>query len=174
MDQVSIGRFIAELRKDKKLTQEQFAEKLGVNNRTVSRWENGHCMPDLSLLGIIADELGVSISELLNGRRMTEQEMTALRDSINAVLELSEKEKKVKTRKLNAYMITGILCIIIVVLDYQFGILSLIFKQNVDDFAAGALSAIGILAEIIGVYNNNHDMTLRQRKKAMFAKVLAK
>lgn len=174
MDQVSIGRFIAELRKGKKLTQEQFAERLGVNNRTVSRWENGHCMPDLALLGIIADELGVSISELLNGRRMTEQEMIALRDSINAVLELSEKEKKVKTRKLNVYLITGILCIVIVVLDHQFGILSLIFKQNIDDFVAGGLSAVGILSEIIGVYNNNHDVTLRQCKKAIFAKVFAK
>lgn len=174
MDQVSIGRFISELRREKKLTQEQFAEKLGVNNRTVSRWENGHCMPDLSLLSIIADELGVSISELLNGRRLTEQEMIAIRDSINAVLELSEKEKNVKKRKLNAYLITGILCIAIVVLDHKFGILSFIFKQNVDDFIAGALTSIGLLAEAIGVYNNNHDVTLRQRKKAIFSKVLAK
>ncbi len=174
MDQVSIGRFISELRREKKLTQEQFAEKLGVNNRTVSRWENGHCMPDLSLLSIIADELGVSISELLNGRRLTEQEMIAIRDSINAVLELSEKEKNVKKRKLNAYLITGILCIAIVVLVHQFGMLSFIFKQNVDDFIAGALTSIGLLAEAIGVYNNNHDVTLRQRKKAIFSKGLAK
>ena len=174
MDQVSIGRFIAELRKDKKLTQEQLAEKLGVNNRTVSRWENGHCMPDLSLLSIIADELGVGVSELLNGKRMTEEDMIALRDSINAVLELSEKEKKVKTRKLNVYMITGMLCIMIVLLDHQFGVLSLVFKENVDDFVAGALTSIGLLMEFVGIYNNNHDKTLSQRKKELLSKAFAK
>lgn len=174
MDQAGIGRFIAELRKEKKLTQEQFAEILGVNNRTVSRWENGHCMPDLSLLSTIADELGVSVSELLNGRRMTEGDMIALRDSINAVLELSEKEKKVKTRKLNVYMITGMLCIVIVLLDHQFGVLSFIFKENVDDFVAGALTSIGVLTELIGVYNNNHDTTFCQRKKALFSKAFTK
>ncbi len=174
MDQVGIGKFIAELRKEKKLTQEQFAEMLGVSNKTVSRWENGRCMPDLSLLSFIADELGVSVSELLNGRRMTQEDMLALRDSINAVLELSEKEKKVKTRRLNMYMLTGMICIVIVLLNHQFDVLSFIFKENVDDFVAGALTSIGILSEIIGVYNNNHDTTFCQRKKTFFSKVFAK
>lgn len=171
MNQAEIGRFIAALRKERNLTQEQFAETLGVTNRTISRWENGRCMPDLSLLGIIADELGVSISELLNGRRMTQDDMVALRDSLNAVLELSEKEKKVKTRKLNAYMIIGLLCFTLVALDNQFGILSFIFRQNVDDFVHGALLGIGILCEFIGIYNNNHDTTFCQRKKELLVKL---
>ncbi len=174
MDQAGIGKFIAELRKEKKLTQEQLAELLGVSNKTVSRWENGRCMPDLSLLSFIADELGVSVSELLNGRRMTQEDMLALRDSINAVLELSEKEKKVKTRRLNVYMITGMICIVMVLLNHQFGVLSFIFKENVDDFVAGALTSIGILSEIIGVYNNNHDITFYQRKKELFSKAFTK
>lgn len=69
MNQVNVGKFIASLRKAKNLTQEQFAEILGVNNRSVSRWENGNCMPDLSLLQIISTELDVSVSELLEGKR---------------------------------------------------------------------------------------------------------
>ncbi len=170
MNQQEIGRFISELRKEKKLTQEQLAENLGVNNRTVSRWENGHCMPDLSLLGILADELGVSVSELLNGRRMTAEDMTQLRDSINAVLELSEKEKQVKAKRINGYMIAGLVCLVIVLLDNQFGVLSLVFRDNIDDFVAGALTGLALVFECCGLYNNNHTVTLRERKKALLFK----
>lgn len=74
MNQENIGKFIASLRKEKKLTQEQFAELLGVNNRSVSRWENGTCIPDLSLFQMIADELDVEVSELINGQRMNRDE----------------------------------------------------------------------------------------------------
>lgn len=69
MNQENIGKFLASLRKENNLTQEQFAERLGVNSRSISRWENGNCMPDLSLLPVIAKEMGVSVEELLNGKR---------------------------------------------------------------------------------------------------------
>ncbi len=169
MNQQEIGRFIAQLRREKTLTQEQLAELLGVSKRTVSRWENDRCMPDLSLLALLSEELGVTVSELLNGRRMNEQEMLQLRDSITALLELSEKEQKVKTRKLNMYMISGLLCIVAVLLDNQFGVLSVIFRENVDDFVAGGLTGLGIVLECCGLYNNNHSVTLRQRKKELFS-----
>lgn len=71
MNQENIGKFIASLRKEKELTQEQLAEILGVNSRSVSRWENGYCIPDLSLLEMISAELGVSVSELLSGKRQS-------------------------------------------------------------------------------------------------------
>lgn len=71
MNQENIGKLIASLRKEKELTQEQLAEVLGVNSRSVSRWENGNCMPDLSLLEMLAQELGVSVSELLSGMRQS-------------------------------------------------------------------------------------------------------
>ena len=65
MAQEDVGMFLASLRKEKKLTQEQLAERLGVNSRSVSRWENGICMPDYALLPLLAKELDVSV--LLNG-----------------------------------------------------------------------------------------------------------
>ena len=68
MDQIKIGKFIAELRKEKKLTQEQLAEKLGVTQKSVSRWETGRNMPDLSILQVLSAELGITVSELLDGR----------------------------------------------------------------------------------------------------------
>lgn len=70
MNQENIGKFIASLRKEKHLTQEQLAERLEVNNRSVSRWENGACMPDVSLFPLLANELDVSVAELVEGKRM--------------------------------------------------------------------------------------------------------
>ena len=69
MDQQKIGRFIAQTRKENSLTQEQLAEKLGVSNRSISRWENGKNMPDVSLFQPLCDTLGITMEELLDGER---------------------------------------------------------------------------------------------------------
>ena len=70
MDQRKIGSFICLCRKEKKLTQQQLAEKLGVTSKSVSRWENGNTMPDYSLLRNLCDELGISVNELLAGQKI--------------------------------------------------------------------------------------------------------
>ena len=64
-----IGAFISTVRKEQNLTQEQFAEKLHVSNRSVSRWENGNTLPDLSLMQRICEITGITLPELLNGVR---------------------------------------------------------------------------------------------------------
>ena len=64
MNQEKIGKFIADKRKERNLTQEQLAEKLGVTNRAISNWENGKNMPDLSLFKPLCDELDISINDL--------------------------------------------------------------------------------------------------------------
>ena len=70
MDQKQVGLFIAQLRREKNLTQEQLGEQVGVTNKTVSRWENGNYMPDLATLQILCAELDVSVNELLSGQRL--------------------------------------------------------------------------------------------------------
>lgn len=80
MEQMKTGKFIAELRKEKGMTQEMLGEKLGVNSRSVSRWENGHSMPDISLLLELAEELGVTVQELLEGKRCGKKEEPELAD----------------------------------------------------------------------------------------------
>lgn len=70
MDQVQTGLFLAQLRKERGLTQQALGEKLGVTNKTVSRWENGNYMPDIDMLLQLSDEYGVSLNELLSGRRL--------------------------------------------------------------------------------------------------------
>ncbi len=69
MNQEKIGKFLKELRKQKGLTQEQIAEKFNVSSRTISRWENGHNMPDLDILIEISDYYEVDLREILNGER---------------------------------------------------------------------------------------------------------
>ena len=72
MDQAKIGSFLKELRKEKNLTQEQLAEEFNVASRTVSRWENGNNMPDLSILVELADFYDVDICEIIDGERKSE------------------------------------------------------------------------------------------------------
>ena len=67
MDQIKVGKFIAELRRRDGLTQEALGEKIGVTNKTVSRWENGNYMPDIEVLQMLVDIFHVSINELLSG-----------------------------------------------------------------------------------------------------------
>ena len=75
MDTKRIGKFISENRKRKGLTQEQLGELLGVTNKTISRWENGNYMPDLSLLVPLSETLDISLNELLNGKYITEDKI---------------------------------------------------------------------------------------------------
>lgn len=72
MDQEKIGKFIAELRKEKNITQEQLAEKLGVTSKSISRWENGRTMPDYTLLKDLCNDLDININELLSGEKIKE------------------------------------------------------------------------------------------------------
>ncbi len=70
MNQEKIGKFIAERRKEKNLTQEQLAEKLGVSSKSISRWENAKTMPDISLFEPLCNELDISFNELLTGEKL--------------------------------------------------------------------------------------------------------
>lgn len=70
MDQIKVGNFIAAMRKEQGLTQESLGEKLGVTNKTISRWETGKYMPDIDKLQELSTCLGVSVNELLSGEKI--------------------------------------------------------------------------------------------------------
>lgn len=80
MDQVRIGAFIAALRLERGWTQEELGERLGVTNKTVSRWENGNYMPGVEMLTLLGREFNVTLNELLEGRRLDETEFRAAAD----------------------------------------------------------------------------------------------
>ena len=102
MDTKKIGAFLKQCRKEKNLTQEQLAEKFGVSARTVSRWETGSNMPDLSILVELADYYDVEIKELLDGERSStmNKEMKETLDKV-ADYENCVKQKALKAGKID-------------------------------------------------------------------------
>lgn len=168
MNQQKIGSFLKELRKERKLTQEQLAEQFQVSNRTVSRWENGNTMPDLSILVELADFYDVDIREIIDGERKSEIMNENLKETLVKVTEYTDLKTEEKKKKLNHYFMLGGLCILVVICDRQFNILLFIFKENVSDFVNGALCSFGLLFEFIGFYNNNHEETLKEKKMKLF------
>lgn len=93
MDQKKIGSFLKELRKEKGITQEQFAETLGVSGRTVSRWETGSNMPDLDIIIEIADYYDVELREVLDGERKSESMNKEMEETVLKVADYSNEEK---------------------------------------------------------------------------------
>ncbi|MDO5410618.1 MAG: helix-turn-helix domain-containing protein [Lachnospiraceae bacterium] len=167
MNQIKIGEFLKELRKEKAITQEQLAERFNVSRRSVSRWETGNNLPDLDTLIEMADYYEIDLRELLDGERKSERMNEEIKETVLKVAEYTIKEKDVKRKKLNKCFIIGGICFLLVILNHQFGILTLIFNNPIDDFMAGALTSLGILFEFIGFYNNNHEVSLKQRKQEL-------
>lgn len=94
IDQIKIGSFLRELRKEKAKTQEEIAEMYGVTSRSVSRWENGNTMPDLSILVELADYYDVDIREILDGERKSERVEREKKETLLKVANYAKKEKK--------------------------------------------------------------------------------
>ncbi len=89
MDQVRIGKFIAELRKREGLTQEALGEKIGVTNKTISRWENGNYMPDIDMFQILGEVFHVSINELLSGQFLSDEDFK--KESDKNIVDISKE-----------------------------------------------------------------------------------
>lgn len=111
MDVKKIGKFISENRKKKNLTQEQLAEKLGVTSKTISRWENGNYMPDISLLKPLSEELGITLNDLISGEKVDEEHyQEKLEQSLVSTIDYSKKQiEKTKLQESYIIMIIGIL-----------------------------------------------------------------
>ncbi len=121
MNQDKIGKFIAELRKEKNMTQNDLASKLGVTDRAVSKWENGRGMPDLSLLIPLCELLDVSINELLSGTRLDNKDYQEKLEEniINTIGYTNEKIKRTK----KVFVITlSVIILFVVILVLMYGI----------------------------------------------------
>ena len=112
MDQIKIGAFLKALRKEKNLTQEQLAEQLGVSNRTVSRWETGSNMPDISLLTEIAEFYDVSIPELIYGERKSENMREEVKEVAETMSDYAKAEKEKMVKSIRDMSIIGLIALI--------------------------------------------------------------
>lgn len=113
MDQKKIGGFLKDLRKEKGITQEQFAELLNVSGRTVSRWETGNNMPDISLLVEIADFFDVSIPEIINGERKSETMEKEVKEVAEMLSDYAGEEKALLLKRARIISIVGLISLLI-------------------------------------------------------------
>ena len=145
MNQLTTGKFILKKRKEKNLTQEQLAEKLGVSNKTISKWETGKCMPDYSVIKNLCEELEITIAELMDGEEAEEKSVRTydeeqIMDLLRRTQEL-EKQKK---------LIYGVL---LIVMGIAIQALShSISGSNVKDFLSGLMLGLSIAEMLVGVY----------------------
>ena len=113
MNQKKIGSFLKELRKEKGITQEEFAENLNVSGRTVSRWETGTNMPDISLLVEISEFFDVSIPEIINGERKSEIMNEEVKDVADKLSDYANVEKETIIKNIRNYCIMGTIAVVI-------------------------------------------------------------
>ena len=118
MNQEKIGKFIAELRKQKKLTQEQLAEKLDITKNAVSKWERGLGLMDLSLLKPLSEILNVSVTEILNGEKFDKEEINSKSEEllIDTLDYSTNVIKKVKKNKVLIILLTISITILSIIL----------------------------------------------------------
>ncbi len=162
MNQEKIGTFLKELRREKNMTQEQLSEKLNVNNRTISRWENARTMPDFDMMIELAKLYDVSIEELLNGERtadmmdkQTEETLYHIADYTNA-----EKERLLKNQHFFAWV--GVIAWIIFLTLQFLGLADEGITEDIASFAAGIAFAMSILAVI---YSSRHISKIQEMQK---------
>ena len=145
MNQQLTGKFIAHKRKEKNLTQEQLAEKLGVSNKTVSKWETGKCMPDYSVVKNLCEELGITVAELMDGEASEEKSVRTYAEE--QIMDLLKRTQDLEKQKNLLY---GILLIVMGIalqaLSYTLG------GSNIKDFFSGLLLGISIAEMLAGVY----------------------
>ena len=121
MDQNRIGSFLKMLRKEKNLTQEQLAEQLNVSGRTVSRWETGSNMPDISLLVELSEFYDVSIPELIDGERKSGEMKEEVKEVADKMADYAGTEKAAIIKNIRNHSLFGV-CAVVILLILEFAV----------------------------------------------------
>ena len=153
MDQIKIGRFIAKLRKEQKMTQLDLATKIGVSDRAISKWENGRGLPDISIIRSLCDVLEISIDELLEGEQLeSSKKLIIAHKNLFHILGEREHEKR-KSKKLSV-LISVLLIIVITMCIMLTPMLYASLRGDGYSFSAAyATQLAGSLSEAITNHN---------------------
>ncbi len=142
MDQEKIGKFIATMRKEKNLTQEELAEILGVSNKSISRWENGKNMPDLSLFKPLCDELDITLNDLMSGDKVNKKEyQEKFEENIVNTIDYS-------TKKMTKY--SQVISLILIIFGLFISISAIMIFPSESSWGS-IYSVFGIIVFIIGI-----------------------
>lgn len=167
MDTIKIGNFLRELRKEKNLTQEQLADVFNVSARTVSRWETGSNMPDISILVEIADYYQLDVREILNGERS--KELPADTSALKEVAEYADKEQEKLALHTRIYAIAGIVGMITYLCLRTFG--------NSDNIIVNLVASVALILVYAAlasslIYTSARLQTLQRKIKMKIRKNL--
>ncbi len=143
MDQILIGKFIAGERKRKGYTQKQLSEKLGISDKTISKWERGNGFPEVSLLLPLCNELDITVNELLSGERVSEEDYRkkAEENMVNLVREAQESKKKI--------ILSAMVALLVIVAATPMFVVSGAIEM--DTWVRITLIGIGIVVVVIGI-----------------------
>lgn len=151
MEQQKIGNFLKQLRKEKGLTQEQFAEHFYISSRTVSRWETGSNMPDVDMLIELADFYEVDIREIIDGERKSENMDNETKDTLKKVAKYATEENQKRHKRLStllaASIALGSVCYLLFGSNYVgvlYGTVPEDICNNITSFTSG-LTAAGLV-----------------------------
>ena len=148
MNQEKIGVFIAKCRKDKNLTQEQLAEKLGVTDKSISRWENGKTMPDYSILKDLCSILEIDVNEFLSGEKIEKEEIQVHTiENLDVILKEYYKMKKQKNVLKVISIIISVIAINLVMVICLLGMLGRYNKYEITTDKSKYQQVIGVKAE---------------------------
>ena len=143
MDQIKIGKFIAEERKAKKYTQRELADKLSISDKTISKWERGNGFPEVSLLLPLCNELEITVNELLSGERLQEMDYKkkAEENMVNLVKEAQESKKKI--------IISAMVGVLVIVAAVPLFVVAGMFEMQV--WTRVLLMGIGFVIMVMGI-----------------------
>lgn len=169
MDQKKTGSFLRELRKEKQLTQEQLAERFGVTSHSVSRWETGSNMPDLSILVELADFYDVDIRDIIDGERKGEDMNKEEKERLQLVADYAETEKNTLLMRLRIFSIVGLVSLIA-------GLTMMVISRDnnlpVYDYLMGTLMGVAIGALLVAVFYSTGVLENMRKRKRTLMKVL--
>ena len=145
MDQIKIGKFIQEKRKEKNITQNELAEKLNISDRAISKWENGNCLPDAGNMPILCDILGITINDLFSGEKVDmKNNEKKLEENLLEMTALKEEQDK---RLLRLELVIGGLALIVL-----FTAIGISFLVDMDEWIRGLIIAGGIIVFLISMF----------------------
>ena len=143
MNQEKIGKFIADCRKQKKMTQCELGEKLGVTEKSISNWENGRNMPDLSLFKPLCEELNITINELLSGEKISEDNYQEKFEE-NIINTISYSNKKLEKKN-------QLIGLILMLFGFLMSIMGLM-AFNPDSHSCSFSVVIGVIFSTLGFF----------------------
>ncbi len=167
MDLVKIGTFLKELRKEKNITQEELADKMGVSRRTVSRWETGSNMPDMDILIDISDFYEVDLREILDGERKDSQMDKEMKETVLKVAEFSNEEKANILKNMHVLFVAAMVFLILLIATQFIDGLN----DHLRNFLTGMSMGIGLGMTIVGaILTSKYANDIREFKMRLIGK----